>query len=471
MLSWKGCLLIWVCLLGASALAADLTDQQTIDAAYARLMAKRAAAARATTNPSAAEAAAGLRNAEPGHEEEAAAAADAQTLLAEHSVAVAVAAGDEIEQRKLRGTGSVTGACRLVGEDGAPQPVRGMKIFVVHKTLSAEDEAQALVVEAANLRSRGAEAGESDASKSRKRRVDDSLLIPPPADQGPSELRKEALLLEQGAKAMKGNADLRAVWQIYRKYAHDLSLADYIGNTVIAEGKTDVDGKYAMKNIPGGAYYVFASFDTTATPRQWIVPVIVDGNSAEINLSAGCAMPNSDTMKDALTDQQAKTAAGALANLAAAETAQERADDAARDARVTNDSSGLAGGGEIDQAKTIAAAITERRLVEGMTLPEAIKAARARPRLLHSTPDAKSYRWEIHARTGTHTVSTTDVFGREHFDEVVDYGIVDTTDATFVAGKLSSIDQGGDFSSFVIKQGELWEPGEGNFTRGNRSSP
>lgn len=109
----------------------------------------------------------------------------------------------------------------------------------------------------------------------------------------------------------------------------------------------------------------------------------------------------------------------------------------------------------------IADAISARQLLVGTTVAEACRAARTHPKLLKSAGAAKTYRWEIHGRTGEHNVWSRDAFGNQHVDTVIDYGVVDWVDATFTDGTLSSIDSadGGDFSTTETKQEELWREG------------
>jgi len=112
--------IIWPCLFACfivlRAKAADppdqhLTDQQRMDEAYARLKARQAAAARAATQPAASAAGGPIEDTlQPQHAQLLAAEAALSTLAAENSIAATLAADDELEQRKLRISGSVSGS-------------------------------------------------------------------------------------------------------------------------------------------------------------------------------------------------------------------------------------------------------------------------------------------------------------------------------------------------------------------------
>ncbi len=194
---------------------------------------------------------------------------------------------------------------------------------------------------------------------------------------------------------------------------------------------------------------------------DWIIPIIIDGKNLKVDLNGDNAMPASGSLRDVLSDRQAKAAARQLAEVASASEAQSSADQDVERAQAAADAAGLTDASNAENPTTIPDAIKARHLIEGMTIEEACRAARAHPRLLKSRGTERTYRWEIHARIGEHTVWSRDAFGNEHTDIVVDYGIADSVDATFTDGRLSSIDKGGDFSTTVTKQEELWREGDG----------
>jgi len=443
--------IIWPCLFACfivlRAKAADppdqhLTDQQRMDEAYARLKARQAAAARAATQPAASAAGGPIEDTlQPQHAQLLAAEAALSTLAAENSIAATLAADDELEQRKLRISGSVSGICWFAPRSGARSLLSGVRLFVVHKTLAADDEAKLFSEEASVLRKRAA----------------DAQVASSPGSDDVIDLRRKAELLERGARTLVGNRDIRATWQICRKYAAEVPFVSCIHAVIVAEGKSGADGKYSIPNVAGGSYYVYASFSSPSLSLDWIMPVIVDGSNATVDLSGDSALPTGGSMKAALMDQQVKSAAKGLAALDTAEATEAKAEAAAVQARALADAATAADSGP-DHAKLIANAIANRELLEGMTMVEACKAAHAHPKLLASMGGVKSYRWEIHGNLGTHTVSTIDALGNSHLETVQDYGVVGSVEATFDNGKLSSIDADGksSFSGTEARQGELW---------------
>ena len=463
---WISRLCLCICLVAGFVNAADSADQQEISSAYARLRAKQSAATQPAAGVGSSKAATAASQTKPGHEEEDATVADFAALAAEHAVAVAVAGADEVEERKLRVAGSVSGTCRFLRDDGSVDVLRGMQIYVVHKTLSAEDEAPLLLAEAGNLRKLAAQQEQneqSDAAKSRSRQREDPVAVAPQHADDQIDLKRTASVLEQSAKTLKGNRDVKVMWEIAREHANDIPYTEFMRSTVVAETKTGVNGKFELGKLPGGSYYVYASSKSAAPVMEWIIPLIIDGNHATVDLNGDTQIARSAEMQDLLTDRQATAAAASLRDLSTAEAAQTKADEAARDTRIYNSAAGAAAG--MGQAREIADGIAARHLVEGMTMSEAIKTAHARPRLLSSTADAKTYRWEIHAQIGAHIVTSIDSFGQYHHETVLDYGIVDYSDATFIDGKLSSIDRGGDFSDTTPKQGDLWGHSRGSVPR------
>jgi TolA-binding protein len=53
---------------------------------------------------------------------------------------------------------------------------------------------------------------------------------------------------------------------------------------IVAEGKTDVDGKYTISNLPVGRYYLYASMGDTSPYMDWLIPVQAVGGSIKIDL-------------------------------------------------------------------------------------------------------------------------------------------------------------------------------------------
>lgn len=83
-------------------------------------------------------------------------------------------------------------------------------------------------------------------------------------------------------------------------------------------------------------------------------------------------------------------------------------------------------------------AIKERRLMEGMTVDQAARAARSRPELLRQQEGTAEYVWRIMGTVRYTNRITRDVLGHVHSSQVPVEGEVAEVQASFADGKLVS---------------------------------
>lgn len=90
-----------------------------------------------------------------------------------------------------------------------------------------------------------------------------------------------------------------------------------------------------------------------------------------------------------------------------------------------------------DPDDPVTKALREHNLIEGMTLEQAERSARAKPELLDSANGMAHYRWRIMGTTGTSTRYWTDAFGHSRTTDEPTRGVVATVEAWFADGKLT----------------------------------
>ena len=119
--------------------------------------------------------------------------------------------------------------------------------------------------------------------------------------------------------------------------------------------------------------------------------------------------------------------------------------DAVQDARrlmaafATN--SRLSDGKASSPADEILKAIRERRLIEGMTIAEAERAAGKKAEVMDSDGGMTRYRWRIMGVTGSTTHSWTDALGHARSEQVAVRGELAQVQASFIDGKLVSFER------------------------------
>jgi hypothetical protein len=85
-------------------------------------------------------------------------------------------------------------------------------------------------------------------------------------------------------QALSGEEDTAEAWKTCHLFAPRYSFGPTARTITVAEGKTGIDGKYQIPNVPGGSYYLYAEIDTPTLSATWLIPIKISGNDLAIDL-------------------------------------------------------------------------------------------------------------------------------------------------------------------------------------------
>lgn len=102
--------------------------------------------------------------------------------------------------------------------------------------------------------------------------------------------RKDADKLQKMAQVSRGQDALEA-YRFCREFAPLINFSACAkGAATGIEGKTDINGKYEIKDVPSGNYYLYASINTQSLSADWLIPITVDGNVVDADIDNDSAI-------------------------------------------------------------------------------------------------------------------------------------------------------------------------------------
>ena len=110
---------------------------------------------------------------------------------------------------------------------------------------------------------------------------------------------KEAADSESRAKAVEATiSQLPATMDVRRAYSMAVDSSQYkvpsfdavVDATAMYETKTDVNGKYTLRDLPVGSYYLQAEIDSSKHFVEWLIPILADGTDMSIDIENGTAI-------------------------------------------------------------------------------------------------------------------------------------------------------------------------------------
>ena len=183
----------------------------------------------------------------------------------------------EIEEKaKLRGT--LSGVAWIVRNGGTSDVQRSLHVLIVRPVVNRESLAAILRGQAAYEQEQSQEA-----IKSAKRFESSPDIKKEYLDKANEHSRqsKTTIALIRSLPLQMKMDDAR---DFSKKNAPMMSFAGCPESAIVAQGKTDIDGKYSIPNIRTGDYYLYAHINTNVLSAEWLLPIHVEGDAQKIDL-------------------------------------------------------------------------------------------------------------------------------------------------------------------------------------------
>ena len=185
------------------------------------------------------------------------------------------------------GNGSIEGAAWVKRQSGESQIVRGMTLVLIPSRCPPQ-----IIVEC--LKESAAERDRE--LKEDKKRADEYRSSPYSADfakiYDDSARRHSEALNQINRNIQSTTAPMETVMaaEMIRAHASFAAPLSAFAKLAVAEARTNVDGKYAFKEVPAGKYVIFGQESGGRFLVQWMLPVHVKpGATAQVDLDNGNA--------------------------------------------------------------------------------------------------------------------------------------------------------------------------------------
>ncbi len=171
------------------------------------------------------------------------------------------------------GKGTITGSAWISRKTGASDILRGLEVSVIEKFAPKANVKRAVWYELA----------EHERLVSALERGDFTRVT----EAG--KIASEKKLIARAKEMLDDSAEVVEVGEVYRLVvsmrANGLPPLDgSFGAPTIARANTDINGSYAIRDIPDGTYYLQARLITEWSAIEWLVPIQCNGKTTKIDL-------------------------------------------------------------------------------------------------------------------------------------------------------------------------------------------
>jgi hypothetical protein len=197
-------------------------------------------------------------------------------------------------------TGTIAGVAWLTRNGGAVEPQRGLRIQLIHPTVSRLAMQAALAAEARDWQdwidlytALAAEARQTDANAdaadpntpnapNANAATDAGQEFQTVADQATTALNRVTAAMRVVPQQLDSLTALRTLTELAHFNLPDFS--DALLETTIVEVRTDATGAFQLGDIPTGDYYLHAAVGGRQSFVEWCVPVRVEANEEPLRI-------------------------------------------------------------------------------------------------------------------------------------------------------------------------------------------
>jgi hypothetical protein len=223
------------------------------------------------------------------------AAASAQQAAAHKLELQQIALADQQREEAARNAkieGTVSGGAWIIKKTGSSDLLRGMKVYLLKPECSGTTVRQAYEVIADSAKS-SAEFWHKDAQDNRNHQSDEFGIYKEAADKDDAKAKSfedySAIILAKMkniplqmdvADAYKQMCDLEALAPDSGTEPLGATFANVVKDSMLMTAQVTIDGKYSFDNVRGGAYYLYAFWETSYSNIEWLIPVEIKASGA-----------------------------------------------------------------------------------------------------------------------------------------------------------------------------------------------
>ena len=176
---------------------------------------------------------------------------------------------------------TISGSSWITRNNGGSDLMRGMRVCVMPKKIDARPIVS-LVSELVPQWEESVTVWEGfakDEDKSRKEHPEIYKDSPNPVQEDLVRSQNNVQILRRFLQSAPTEMDtLDAYVLLNRRYCTGQHRFDVLVPDAVAETKTNVEGRYALQNVPGGSYYLYAAVETSNILVEWMIPLNVTSN-------------------------------------------------------------------------------------------------------------------------------------------------------------------------------------------------